>query len=216
MAEATRKLNIYQRINAVMEEVSYIQKEKKAEMRYSIVSHDAVTALLRPSIVQHGIVYHPVRLEFRQDGNRTEVGLTVRFASIENSQDYIDVPSMGYGIDSQDKGPGKAISYAVKYALLKTFGLETGDDPDNDQNVVHKPAEKTADPENIVSQFTVSNKEVLTSANGKEYAVLETDKGKVISFANTMGKFEQGGSYRAVGRVENRDGKQLFIVSSIE
>ena len=36
--------NIYQRIAAAMAEVDYIQKEKKNGMRYSIVSHDAVTA----------------------------------------------------------------------------------------------------------------------------------------------------------------------------
>jgi hypothetical protein len=42
--------------------------------------------------------------------------------------------SFGYGIDDQDKGAGKAMSYAVKYALLKTLGLETGDDPDENQD----------------------------------------------------------------------------------
>jgi hypothetical protein len=41
---------------------------------------------------------------------------------------------MGYGVDPQDKGPGKAISYGVKYALLKVLGLETGDDPDEVQD----------------------------------------------------------------------------------
>ena len=49
--------------------------------------------------------------------------------------DLIDVETFGFGIDDQDKGPGKAMSYAVKYALLKTLGLETGDDPDMDQDV---------------------------------------------------------------------------------
>ena len=44
----TTKLNIAQRINAVMAEVDYIQKEKKPGMQYNIVSHDAVTAKVRP------------------------------------------------------------------------------------------------------------------------------------------------------------------------
>jgi hypothetical protein len=38
-----------------------------------------------------------------------------------------------------DKGPGKAVSYAFKYALLKVFCLETGDDPDNDANARYEP-----------------------------------------------------------------------------
>jgi hypothetical protein len=44
------------------------------------------------------------------------------------------VETIGYGVDPQDKGPGKAISYGVKYALLKVLGLETGDDPDTVQD----------------------------------------------------------------------------------
>lgn len=122
----------------MMNEVSYIQKESKRGMRYSIVSHDAVTAKVRPSLVKHGVMYYPVHMVTSQDGNRTVCELTVRFQSVDDPNSFIDVPSFGYGIDDQDKGPGKAISYAVKYALLKTLGLETGDDPDYDQDVQHK------------------------------------------------------------------------------
>ena len=37
------KLNIAQRISAAMNDVDYIQKEKKQGMQYTIVSHDAMT-----------------------------------------------------------------------------------------------------------------------------------------------------------------------------
>ena len=135
---ATSTLNILQRLNRVMKDVSYIQKERKAGMRYSIVSHDAVTAKVRPLLVEHGIVYFPVRVDRKQNGNRTEVDMTVRFTNIDQC-DFIDVQTAGYGIDDSDKGVGKAISYAVKYALLKALGLETGDDPDIEQDVQHQP-----------------------------------------------------------------------------
>lgn len=128
-------LNILQRLNRVMQAVTYIQKEKKAGMNYSIVSHDTVTAKVRPHLVERGVIYYPVWQDVEQQGNRTQVKMAVRFASIDEPDDYIDVMSIGYGIDTQDKGPGKAISYAVKYAILKALGLETGDDPDNDQHV---------------------------------------------------------------------------------
>ena len=128
---------LLQRLNAVQQEVDYVQKEKKAGMRYSIVSHDAVTAKVRPLMVKHGVVYYPVWMESAQTGNRTEMKMTIRFVSIDDANDYIDVVSAGYGIDDQDKGPGKAISYSVKYALLKALGLESGDDPDTDQETVH-------------------------------------------------------------------------------
>jgi hypothetical protein len=134
----SEKRTLLQRINAVQREVDYVQKEKKQGMRYSIVSHDAVTAKVRPLMVKHGIVYYPIGMQMEQVGNRTQAGMTVRFVSIDDAADFMDVCTAGYGIDDQDKGPGKAISYAVKYALLKCLGLESGDDPDQDQNVMHR------------------------------------------------------------------------------
>jgi hypothetical protein len=131
-------LNIHQRLAAVMRDVTYIQKEKRQGMRYSIVSHDAVTAKVRPALLAAGVIYYPMGLHMQQQGNRTECTMTVRFVNIDEPTDFIDVASAGYGIDDQDKGPGKAISYSVKYALLKALGLESGDDPDEDQEVVHE------------------------------------------------------------------------------
>jgi len=131
--------NIYQRINAVMQEVDYVQREKKQGMRYSAVMHDAVTKLVRPALVKHGIVYFPTNFRIEQVGNRTQLACEVVFQNIDDRADFMAVATAGYGIDDQDKGPGKAISYAVKYALLKALGLETGDDPDQDQDVQHKP-----------------------------------------------------------------------------
>jgi len=133
--------NIHQRIIAVMRAVDYIQKEKKPGMNYTIVSHDKVTAKVRPHLVEQGITYRPVRVAYGQDGNRTNCHMTVRFTNADNPEEYIDVESFGYGVDAQDKGPGKAMSYAVKYALLKLLGLETGDEPDEvqDERANHIP-----------------------------------------------------------------------------
>lgn len=133
--------NVFQRLNAVQKAVDYIQKEKKSEMKYSIVSHDKVTAAVRPHMVEHGVIYYPVNMTMVQNGNRTEVLMSVRFQNIDDREDFMDVMCGGFGIDTSDKGPGKAISYSVKYALLKCLGLESGDDPDNDQDVVHESLE---------------------------------------------------------------------------
>ena len=139
--ERNAKLNIAQRINAAMLEVDYVQKEKKQGMNYSIVSHDAVTAKVRPILQAHGIVYYPRDMVVQQNGNRTEAIFNVRFENVDNREDFIDVATFGYGVDPQDKGPGKAMSYGVKYALLKVLGLETGDDPDvvQDSKADHRP-----------------------------------------------------------------------------
>ena len=133
------KPNIYQRMLAVMRAISYVQKsDKTVNGQYRFVTHDAVTALVRSQLVEQGIVALTDVTAHTQDGNRTEVDVRVSFVSVDDPQDRVVVNAFGYGIDPQDKGPGKAISYAVKYAYLKAFALETGDDPECD-NIDHKP-----------------------------------------------------------------------------
>jgi hypothetical protein len=127
-------LNIYQRLNKVMEEVTYIQKgDKKVNNQYRYVSHDQVSSALHGPLTKNGIAVIPTVVEMTQDGNRTTAKVEVSFVNIDDAREKVSVIYFGYGIDQGDKGPGKAISYACKYALLKTFCLETGDDPDHDQ-----------------------------------------------------------------------------------
>ena len=65
------KLNIHQRLHAVMQEVSYVQKTHKIDVGrgYSVVTHDAVTAKVRPALVKHGVIAYPVDLNVNQNGN---------------------------------------------------------------------------------------------------------------------------------------------------
>lgn len=141
----TTPQNIHQRLAKVMSEVTYIQKERKEGMNYTIVSHDTVTAKVRPALLAAGIVYYPVRCEHSHNGNRAECGMTIRFVNVDDPADFFDVQTFGYGVDPQDKGPGKAMSYAVKYALLKALGLETGDDADHD-NINHDTKDPATPP----------------------------------------------------------------------
>ncbi|MBB5509601.1 ERF family protein [Paraburkholderia atlantica] len=158
MSEKNEK-NIYQRMAEVMKAVAYVQKEdKKVNNQYTFVSHDAVTAKLRPALIEAGI-FPVVTVKNRsQDGNRTDVTILVRFVNVDKPEEHIEVESFGYGIDPSDKGPGKAVSYAFKYALLKTFCLETGDDPERD-NIEHKPAVKPGVPENEVADLQIALRE---------------------------------------------------------
>ena len=134
-------LNIHQRLHAIMEDVSYVQKEnKKVNNQYTFVSHDAVTSKVRPSLLKHGVLVIPSYFDISVDGNRTNCSMSITFINIDKPDDKIEIPCAGFGqgIDPQDKGAGKAMSYAYKYALLKVLGLETGDDPERD-NIEQKP-----------------------------------------------------------------------------
>lgn len=130
--EEASTLNIHQRINAVQREATYVRQERKQGMQYAITSHDAVVAKLRPLMVEQGIVMEVDVEHFEQSGSRTSAYVAVSFVNMNKPEERFTVHGFGYGEDKQDKGPGKAVSYAFKYILLKTFCLETGegDDPD--------------------------------------------------------------------------------------
>lgn len=141
------EVNIYQRLHAIMQDVGYIQKEnKKVNNQYTFVSHDAVTAKMRKSFLKHGVMAVPNFFDISQDGNKTMCSVGFVFINIEKPEDRVTVDCAGFGqgIDPQDKGAGKAMSYAVKYALLKMFSLETGDDPEKD-NIDHVNKQQEAD-----------------------------------------------------------------------
>ena len=53
-----------------------------------------------------------------------------RFVNTDKPDEYIDITTYGDGVDTQDKAPGKAMTYSDKYALLKAYKIMTGDDPD--------------------------------------------------------------------------------------
>lgn len=126
--------NIHQRMLAIMKDVHYLQKEDKAAkgLPYKFISHDKVTGSLHNPMIEHGVMSTTDVLECTQAGNRTLIKAKVSFINVNDPKDRIEVNSYGYGVDPQDKGIGKAVSYATKYAYLKNFMLKTGDDPEKD------------------------------------------------------------------------------------
>lgn len=120
-----------------MEDLDYIQKgTNKVNGQYNYVSHDKVSAKLHPLLVKHRVMALPTTDQLSQEGNRTAVLLAVDFVNVDCPMDKVTVKFPGYGVDSSDKGPGKAVSYAFKLACLKAFCLETGEDPDDDQKSI--------------------------------------------------------------------------------
>jgi len=132
--------NIYQRINEVMQAVEYVKKDADVQ-GYKAVSHDMVIAVLRKSMVKAGIVTRVEQLkghfaEMRDLKADRKMHLyvadyAIHFVNIDKPEDCVSVTMQAHANDTGDKAPGKAASYAVKYALLKTFSLETGENDES-------------------------------------------------------------------------------------
>ena len=131
-------MNIFQRLNEVRKVVDYAKKEKAVES-YKAVTHDQITALTRDHFVEHGIIVVPRRISGSTvlTGTQTSRGTPfIRmeavyefdFVNMDEPQDRLTVVIEAHAIDQGDKAPGKVLSYAKKYAILKVLDIESGED----------------------------------------------------------------------------------------
>lgn len=126
-------MNIYEKISAIMQEVQYLAKDDHVEFgqtRYKALSEEKVTTIMRDKLLKYNLVVFPIEQTAGRTGNITHVDVKYRMVNVDNPEEYIEIVSAGDGADTQDKGSGKAMTYAFKYMWLRTFALPTGEDPD--------------------------------------------------------------------------------------
>lgn len=133
--------NLYHKINLVRKKIGYIQKDRTVSTgkgSYKAVTHDQVTALVRDHLIEYGIICIPNFIsgsmtEPRGESNQWRYSAIYEFMFI-NSDDPSDrflISIEAHAMDNADKAPGKALSYAKKYAILKLFEIETGEDEES-------------------------------------------------------------------------------------
>lgn len=168
------ELNLYQRIQAVSNDIKNIEKNMivgKGNYAYKAVQDIDVTLEVKEAETKHGLVSIPIKQELvrsdivkvMKDGGGESINyvdivkMTLRIINLENPQEFIDIESLGRGLDTGDKGFGKAATYARKYALLNAYKIATGEDPDDgkskEQTAIKTPDEKRV----AVSNFLMSN-----------------------------------------------------------
>jgi hypothetical protein len=139
-----KQLNIYQRLNEIRKVVSYLRKTKEVTGAgvYKVVTHDQVTGQIRESLIEHGVMIVPRLVSSKTVDTGTTTGkgvpiiryepwFEIDFVNIDKPEERVTVPIEAHALDQGDKAPGKAISYATKYAVLKLFSIESGEDEED-------------------------------------------------------------------------------------
>lgn len=148
------RMTLRERVQKIREVVTYIRRtELGGNAPYkSAVSHDAIIEKVRPHLVEYKIAWQPIDIEILQTGVITtangreqkwcQAKVTVRFYCTDEEvgerkdgsrYDHIDIPVISEGLDGQDKGSAKLMTYADKSALMWLLNLQRGDDPDFDR-----------------------------------------------------------------------------------
>ena len=148
-----KDLNIYEKMSLITTEMAVIEKNLKvavnAKSSYKAVSERDVLDNVKPLEAKYRVYSYPLKREITDkdtlvketeyNGNITRtntlfmrLNTIYRFINIDKPEEYIDIDTFGDGLDTGDKAPGKAMTYADKYALMKAYKISTGDDPDKE------------------------------------------------------------------------------------
>ena len=124
---------LFAKMVKVMARMERIPKRgRNTHFNYDFVTDADVLDEVRKALVEEGVaLFVSFDEAIRRDEGGVTVGkFTLTFADVDSGQTH-SVNWVGEGQDKQDKGAAKAATSAVKYALLKTFLISTGDEADD-------------------------------------------------------------------------------------
>ena len=130
----------------VMEEVKNVEKNLTVgdgNNKYKGVADKDVKIQVGQSMAKNGLTILPIKIDptvkierfVDQYGKQKQKVFTEAICTYilsHTSGEFITLQGYGHGDDSQDKSAGKATTYALKYALLYTFLVPTGNIDDAD------------------------------------------------------------------------------------
>jgi ribosomal protein L34E len=189
-AAAVAEMNIYQRMAKITNELQTVAKNLVVEITksnsYKAVSERDIIDAVKPVELENGVYSYPVSREVLEshilesekvwNGQATKttsffsrIKTIYRFVNVDKPEEYIETTVFSEGIDSQDKGSGKAMTYADKYALMKAYKISTGEDPDQTGSTE----------ENYTKKYNPNDTKHKCEDCGKIIAPTQTNRGEI-------------------------------------
>src|SRR5690242_13934973 len=137
--------SVFELMSRVMRDVRNVGKNGKNESQnYSFRGvDDAIGALAQP-LRDHGVFMTPEVLDFKTEvrGRQNAVLMRIAFHFYGPAGDHVTAITLGEGSDFADKAANKAMSAALKYALIHTFMIPVDakslDDADREHPEGHR------------------------------------------------------------------------------
>jgi hypothetical protein len=150
-------LSLRHKLALVRRRITYVQKRGRNELHdYSYVTAADIAGAVGDLFAELGVLVVP-RLEsishepLRAGAEHVaRVIMNYSFVDVETGEE-ITTRIAGEGLDAGDKAPYKAMTGALKYALLQSFLLATGDDPEEERLSAGVPAGSEAGLEQPIS-----------------------------------------------------------------
>ena len=131
-----------QKLALILANIDRVPKNGRNDFHnYDYVYESDLVDHIRDKLAEQGVAIFPSVREHNvqemQDARNKSVFLTTVTLDVTlidgESGDQITTTWVGQGLDNGDKGYYKAYTGAIKYFILKTFMISTGDDPEQDE-----------------------------------------------------------------------------------
>ena len=122
--------------------IEKVIQQKAKGMSWNVTMWNDVADSVREQLFEHRLLIVPHVLEHSKEANLTSATVKAEIIDIDTNERKEVGNYVGYGYDNQDKGIGKAITYAYKYLLMKTFMMKVGLEEESEINNVTVEFEK--------------------------------------------------------------------------
>lgn len=137
-------MSLYKKWQAMMDETGAIEKDTEVgygHNKYRAVGEAAVLNMVKPLLKKYKIIVYPINIDAKEivntvltskgEATRAVTQLIVTWQIVDTeSGESMTMVSIGNGADPQDKGSGKAMTYAYKVLFQKSLMLFSGEDTD--------------------------------------------------------------------------------------
>lgn len=154
-----KSMNIFEKLSLITDEIGVVEKGLNVQVTksssYKAVSERDVLDAIKPIEKKYRVYSYPSKreivdkdvlvkkTEYANDYSEStktvetntlfmRIETTYKFVNMDKPDEFVETTVYGDGLDTGDKAPGKAMTYADKYALMKAYKLSTGDDPEKD------------------------------------------------------------------------------------
>lgn len=187
-------------------EADVLKAVKELEVKNKVYSYPYSRQIVDREILQTESEYNGKVTKGNKIFMRLEI--VYRFVNIEKPEEYIDITTYGDGIDTQDKAPGKAMTYGDKYALMKAYKIITGEDPDQNpspDNVNYNKKNTTKTNKNETEIIDINMKVGFGKYKDKSWLEVYNENEKYFDWLIDNAKTKEGAeTYKKIrGEIEN-------------
>lgn len=202
--------NIAKAIIKVMKEVKGMEKNSKVgtgNSSYDGTKDQDVKEVFNDALSRNGLCMLPIGIDEETQIDRwTETGgqygdktkqsvftkVKTKYLLLHESGESIELAGYGHGVDTQDKGAGKATTYAMKNALLYAFCTPVGkiDDTDvkhsNEHETTRKTVQQPISDENAKLILNSSKTIDELKANWEKLTIAEKNMKTILALKETL------------------------------